>query len=635
MQTFTMEGVDDTSQPDLAGVMPRSFQHIFNSIESSSTTTQYLVRASFCEIYQDDILDLLGSDNTSKLDLKENNDGVVYVKNLTQSTVCTYNELMALLRAGKKNRKTGSTLMNRDSSRSHCIFSVTIESTSLINTIDPSNDKQHIRSGKLNLVDLAGSERQVKTGAAGERLKEAAKINLSLSALGNVISALTSKSNTHIPYRDSKLTRLLQDSLGGNTKTVMIANIGPVDYNYDETISTLRFASRAKQIQNQPIINEDPKDTMLRQYNDEIIKLRQALAAANNNDMPVSNSTDISHARQFGPVTINGEKIIVDKIVERIVLEGVSDEQIAQLTEKQQQQLRALEQQHQQQYMDIQARKQLLDSATNTLQNKIHQTMTLTEQKRQQRIDMEIQLRQIEQQMIQGKSIEHTINQTKQSIESSKLKLVQQQQHELSVQHELSQKHAVQSQLIEQYESIDTELQVKDKKLTELMNKYAQLNNEITSIQSEQHIERNELLDTIRDLYREIALKETILNEFVVGYDDTVYTQKYQYNDELDTYQRIVVPVESIVNQPVPLSAKYTNHRAISDYTIQMRSNQYQHAESSTTVRYNDMNTVELKLHIPERVTVDCVDHEQNTIENVDYNIPTNYQHNNTNKYVA
>ena len=630
-----MEGVDDTSQPDLAGVMPRSFQHIFNSIESSSTTTQYLVRASFCEIYQDDILDLLGSDNTSKLDLKENNDGVVYVKNLTQSTVCTYNELMALLRAGKKNRKTGSTLMNRDSSRSHCIFSVTIESTSLINTIDPSNDKQHIRSGKLNLVDLAGSERQVKTGAAGERLKEAAKINLSLSALGNVISALTSKSNTHIPYRDSKLTRLLQDSLGGNTKTVMIANIGPVDYNYDETISTLRFASRAKQIQNQPIINEDPKDTMLRQYNDEIIKLRQALAAANNNDMPVSNSTDISHARQFGPVTINGEKIIVDKIVERIVLEGVSDEQIAQLTEKQQQQLRALEQQHQQQYMDIQARKQLLDSATNTLQNKIHQTMTLTEQKRQQRIDMEIQLRQIEQQMIQGKSIEHTINQTKQSIESSKLKLVQQQQHELSVQHELSQKHAVQSQLIEQYESIDTELQVKDKKLTELMNKYAQLNNEITSIQSEQHIERNELLDTIRDLYREIALKETILNEFVVGYDDTVYTQKYQYNDELDTYQRIVVPVESIVNQPVPLSAKYTNHRAISDYTIQMRSNQYQHAESSTTVRYNDMNTVELKLHIPERVTVDCVDHEQNTIENVDYNIPTNYQHNNTNKYVA
>ena len=116
------------------------------------------------------------------------------------------------------------------------------------------------------MVDLAGSERQSKTGATGERLKEATKINLSLSALGNVISALVDGRSGHIPYRDSKLTRLLQDSLGGNTKTVMVANIGPADYNYDETISTLRYAHRAKSIQNQPKINEDPKDAMLREF---------------------------------------------------------------------------------------------------------------------------------------------------------------------------------------------------------------------------------------------------------------------------------------------------------------------------------------------------------------------------------
>lgn len=124
------------------------------------------------------------------------------------------------------------------------------------------------------MVDLAGSERLNKTGATGDGAKEAAKINLSLSTLCHVISALTDPKASYIPYRESKLTRLLQDSLGGNTKTVMIANIGPADYNYDETMNTLRYASRAKNIQNKPRINEDPKDALLREYQDEVSKLR-------------------------------------------------------------------------------------------------------------------------------------------------------------------------------------------------------------------------------------------------------------------------------------------------------------------------------------------------------------------------
>ena len=131
-----------------------------------------------------------------------------------------------------------------------------------------------IKAGKLNLVDLAGSERQSKTQAEGQRLKEATKINLSLSALGNVIAALASGKKGHIPYRDSKLTRLLQSSLGGNTKTVMCANIGPADYNFDETMSTLRYANRAKNIKNKPKINEDPKDAMLREFQEEIARLK-------------------------------------------------------------------------------------------------------------------------------------------------------------------------------------------------------------------------------------------------------------------------------------------------------------------------------------------------------------------------
>lgn len=164
--------------------------------------------------------------------------------------------------------------MNEHSSRSHSLFTVTVESSEI-----GADGKVHIKVGKLNIVDLAGSERQSKTGATGDGLKEATKINLSLSTLCHVISSLTDPKCTYVPYRDSKLTRLLQDSLGGNTKTVMIANIGPADSNTDETLSTLRYASRAKNIENKPRINEDPKDTMIREFQDEISRLKAELEA--------------------------------------------------------------------------------------------------------------------------------------------------------------------------------------------------------------------------------------------------------------------------------------------------------------------------------------------------------------------
>ncbi|XP_063798144.1 kinesin-like protein KIF17 isoform X2 [Pseudophryne corroboree] len=206
------------------------------------------------------------------VELKEHPDRGVYVKALSLHTVHSVAECGKIMDTGWRNRSVGYTLMNKDSSRSHSIFIIHIE----ICTTD-ENGEDHLRAGKLNLVDLAGSERQSKTGATGERLKEATKINLSLSALGNVISALVDGKSKHIPYRDSKLTRLLQDSLGGNTKTLMVACLSPADNNYDETLSTLRYANRAKNIKNKPRINEDPKDALLREYQEEIRKLKAML----------------------------------------------------------------------------------------------------------------------------------------------------------------------------------------------------------------------------------------------------------------------------------------------------------------------------------------------------------------------
>ena len=233
---------------------------------------KYLARWSFIEIYNEDIHDLLAKDPNKKKAIKEDPNMGVFVKDVTMFITKSVDDLKKALIMGSKNRKKGETLMNRDSSRSHWMFTLYVETQETI------ANKEKIKVGKLNLVDLAGSERQKKSGAANERLKEASNINLSLTSLMNVISALVDPKKKHIPYRDSKLTRLLEDSLGGNTKTWMIANISPADYNFEETMSTLRYANRAKNIKNQPKINEDPKDALLREYIEEIKRLKEMLS---------------------------------------------------------------------------------------------------------------------------------------------------------------------------------------------------------------------------------------------------------------------------------------------------------------------------------------------------------------------
>ncbi|KTF79003.1 hypothetical protein cypCar_00028588 [Cyprinus carpio] len=250
-----------------------STEQIYNEIAyplvECAENTKFLVRASYLEIYKEEIRDLLGKETKQKLELKEHPERGVYVRDLSMHTVHSVGECERIMDHGWRNRSVGYTLMNKDSSRSHSIFTIHLE---ICNT--DAAGEEHLRAGKLNLVDLAGSERQSKTGATGDRLQEATKINLSLSALGNVISALVDGRSKHIPYRDSKLTRLLQDSLGGNTRTLMVACLSPADNNYEESISTLRYANRAKSIQNRPRINEDPKDALLREYQEEIKKLR-------------------------------------------------------------------------------------------------------------------------------------------------------------------------------------------------------------------------------------------------------------------------------------------------------------------------------------------------------------------------
>ncbi|KAG1756751.1 kinesin heavy chain [Suillus paluster] len=246
-KTFTMMGADIDSS-ELKGIIPRITEQIFKSIVESDSHLEYVVKVSYLEIYLERIRDLLAPQNDN-LQVHEEKSRGVYVKNLSDYYVSSAREVYEIMRQGGAARVVTSTNMNAESSRSHSIFLITIQQR--------NTETGAQKSGNLYLVDLAGSEKVGKTGASGQTLEEAKKINKSLSALGMVINALTDSKVKHIPYRDSKLTRILQESLGGNSRTTLIINCSPSQYNESETLSTLRFGIRAKSIKNTARVNAE------------------------------------------------------------------------------------------------------------------------------------------------------------------------------------------------------------------------------------------------------------------------------------------------------------------------------------------------------------------------------------------
>ncbi|KAL8902846.1 MAG: hypothetical protein Q9207_004335 [Kuettlingeria erythrocarpa] len=254
-KSYTMMGADIDDQ-EQKGIIPRIVEQMFESILRSPGNIEYTVRVSYMEIYMERIRDLLVPQNDN-LPVHEEKSRGVYVKGLLEIYVSSVQEVYEVMRRGGAARATAATNMNQESSRSHSIFVVTITQKNV--------ETGSAKSGQLFLVDLAGSEKVGKTGASGQTLEEAKKINKSLSALGMVINSLTDGKSTHIPYRDSKLTRILQESLGGNSRTTLIINCSPSSYNDQETLSTLRFGVRAKAIKNKAKINAELSPLELKQ----------------------------------------------------------------------------------------------------------------------------------------------------------------------------------------------------------------------------------------------------------------------------------------------------------------------------------------------------------------------------------
>ncbi|XP_047317266.1 kinesin-like protein KIN-5D [Impatiens glandulifera] len=284
-KTYTMEGgarKKNGEFPNDAGVIPRAVRQTFDILESQHA--EYSMKVTFLELYNEEITDLLAPEETSKfiddkskkpIALMEDGKGGVLVRGLEEEIVTTANEIYKILEKGSAKRRTAETLLNKQSSRSHSIFSITIH----IKECTPEGEEM-IKCGKLNLVDLAGSENISRSGARDGRAREAGEINKSLLTLGRVINTLVEHSG-HIPYRDSKLTRLLRDSLGGKTKTCIIATISPSIYCLEETLSTLDYAHRAKNIKNRPEINQKMmKSAVIKDLYFEIDRLKQEVYAA-------------------------------------------------------------------------------------------------------------------------------------------------------------------------------------------------------------------------------------------------------------------------------------------------------------------------------------------------------------------
>lgn len=469
-KTYTMEGVVENQEHK--GIILHAFDHIFAHISTVKDVT-FLVRASFLQIYMEDVCDLLG-DPKKKLHVRQVN-GETSVVGLSTHIVKSPEEITKLLLKGKENRAVGATSMNAQSSRSHSVFTVVIEQQR------QEGDRTMTKMGKLQLVDLAGSERLGKTEATGQRAKEGAKINQSLLALGNVISALVTGAK-HVAYRDSKLTLLLQDSLGGNAKTVMVATLGPASYNYDETLSTLLYATRAKDIKNAPKVNEDPKDALLGQLKAQIEALKKQLEEQNKNGG-------------------GGTLVLADGATL-----NVSDNSY----------LKEIEKKHKKEMEKLMSAKNMNDEQRQMMKEKLESEFERQKQFKEESDELKQKIQQMEQTVLVGGV--NLVDKAKQQEEEmraheSRMRRQQEEQHRLAEQRKAQDEQILLAE--KRYGSLKEELTEKMKKIEKIKPLIKHLEESLEDLQQQFEREKEDQTHNIRALDKELSLLKLIAQSFI------------------------------------------------------------------------------------------------------------------------
>uniref|UniRef100_A0A8C4IKL1 plus-end-directed kinesin ATPase n=1 Tax=Dicentrarchus labrax TaxID=13489 RepID=A0A8C4IKL1_DICLA len=332
-KSYTMMGKQEEGQE---GIIPMLCEDLFEKINEDNNKEElsYSVEVSYMEIYCERVRDLLNPKNKGNLRVREHPLLGPYVEDLSKLAVTSYTDIADLMDAGNKARTVAATNMNETSSRSHAVFTIVFTQKKHDSETDLSTEKV----SKISLVDLAGSERADSTGAKGTRLKEGANINKSLTTLGKVISALAEvskkkKKTDFIPYRDSVLTWLLRENLGGNSRTAMVAALSPADINYDETLSTLRYADRAKNIKCNAVINEDPNNKLVRDLKDEVARLKELLRAQGLGDILDTPIGSLTASPSSGSLCSQVGLQSVTSIQERIMSTPGGEEAIERLKE--------------------------------------------------------------------------------------------------------------------------------------------------------------------------------------------------------------------------------------------------------------------------------------------------------------
>ncbi|XP_041912394.1 kinesin-like protein KIF1A isoform X19 [Alosa sapidissima] len=338
-KSYTMMGRQETDQQ---GIIPLLCEDLFSKINvNNDNSMSYSVEVSYMEIYCERVRDLLNPKNKGNLRVREHPLLGPYVEDLSKLAVTSYNDIQDLMDSGNKARTVAATNMNETSSRSHAVFNIIFTQK----RHDSESENTSEKVSKISLVDLAGSERADSTGAKGTRLKEGANINKSLTTLGKVISALAEvdsgtnknkkkkKVESHIPYRDSVLTWLLRENLGGNSRTAMVAALSPADINYDETLSTLRYADRAKQIRCNAVINEDPNNRLVRELKEEVARLRDLLCSQGLGDIIEMTNAMTGMSPSPSLSALSSRAGSVNSLHDRIMFSPGSEEAIERLKE--------------------------------------------------------------------------------------------------------------------------------------------------------------------------------------------------------------------------------------------------------------------------------------------------------------
>ncbi|XP_041119619.1 kinesin-like protein KIF1A isoform X22 [Polyodon spathula] len=338
-KSYTMMG---RQEKDQLGIIPLMCEDLFSRINDGNidNSLAYSVEVSYMEIYCERVRDLLNPKNKGNLRVREHPLMGPYVEDLSKLAVTSYNDIQDLMDSGNKARTVAATNMNETSSRSHAVFNIIFTQKRQ----DEESDNTSEKVSKISLVDLAGSERADSTGAKGTRLKEGANINKSLTTLGKVISALAEDSGSNknkkkkkaenfVPYRDSVLTWLLRENLGGNSRTAMVAALSPADINYDETLSTLRYADRAKQIRCNAVINEDPNNRLVRELKEEVSRLKDLLLSQGLGDIIAMANATTGMSPSPSLSALSSRAGSINSLHDRIMFSPGSEEAIERLKE--------------------------------------------------------------------------------------------------------------------------------------------------------------------------------------------------------------------------------------------------------------------------------------------------------------